>query len=60
MLDKINRDVGALLADKDFIAQSLTPQALLPGGDSRREFGERIKTDTERWADAVNRANIKL
>ncbi|WP_423197617.1 ABC transporter substrate-binding protein [Cupriavidus sp. H19C3] len=60
VLDKIHRDVGTLLADKDFIDHALTPQALLPGGDSRREFGERIKTDTARWAEAVKRANIKL
>lgn len=60
VLDKIQRDVGALLADKTFVDQALTPQALLPGGDSRRDFGELVKTDTARWADAVKRAGIKL
>ncbi|NYI02773.1 Bug family tripartite tricarboxylate transporter substrate binding protein [Cupriavidus plantarum] len=60
VLDKIHRDVSALLADKVFIDQALTPQSLLPGGDSRREFGELVKADTARWADAVRRAGVKL
>ena len=60
VLDKIHRDVSALLQEKAFIDQALTPQSLLPGGDARRDFGAMIETDTARWADAVRRAGIKL
>jgi tripartite-type tricarboxylate transporter receptor subunit TctC len=60
ILNKIQRDVAAVLNDKAFVDQILTPQALIPGGDSREDFGALLKSETARWGKLIKDSNVKL
>jgi len=60
ILDKIHADVRAVLGDRHFVEEVLLPQALTPGGDSRAEFGDLMRGDTERWRQSIQSAGIKL
>ena len=58
-LNKIHQDIVEILKNKTFIDEVLTPQALLPGGDSRADFGALIKADTARWGEIIKTTGIK-
>jgi tripartite-type tricarboxylate transporter receptor subunit TctC len=60
VLNKIHRDVATILNDKAFAEQILTPQALIPGGDSREAFGALMKSETLRWGKLVKDIGVKL
>jgi tripartite-type tricarboxylate transporter receptor subunit TctC len=59
ILNRIQRDMAAILKDKSFIEQSLTPQGLIPGGDSREAFTALMKSDTARWGRLIKEYGIK-
>lgn len=54
-----NQDIVEILKSKTFIDEVLTPQALLPGGDSRVDFGALMKADTVRWGEIIKATGIK-
>jgi tripartite-type tricarboxylate transporter receptor subunit TctC len=60
VLNKIQRDVAAVINDKAFVDQVLTPQALIPGGNSREDFGALMKSETARWGKLVKDIGVKL
>ena len=60
ILDKIHADVQAVLRDRHFVEEVLLPQELTPGGDSRADFGDLMRSDTERWRQSIQSAGIKL
>jgi tripartite-type tricarboxylate transporter receptor subunit TctC len=59
ILDKIQRDVAAILHDKAFMAAALTPNGLIPGGESRQEYTDVFRADMMRWDRLVKVLNIK-
>ena len=58
-LNKIHQYIVEILKNKTFIDEVLTPQALLPGGDSRADFGALMKADTARWGEIIKTTGIK-
>jgi tripartite-type tricarboxylate transporter receptor subunit TctC len=59
VLNKIYQDVAEILKNNVFINDVLTPQALVPGGDSRADFGALMKADTVRWGEIIKTTGIK-
>jgi len=59
VLNKIYQDVAEILKNNAFINEVLTPQALIPGGDSRADFGALMKADTVRWGEIIKTTGIK-
>ena len=59
VLNKIYQDVAEILKNNAFISEVLTPQALIPGGDSRADFGALMKVDTVRWGEIIKSTGIK-
>jgi len=59
VLNKIYQDVAEILKNNAFISEVLTPQALIPGGDSRADFGALMKADTVRWGEIIKTTGIK-
>ena len=59
VLNKIYQDVAEVLKNNTFISEVLTPQALIPGGDSRADFGALMKADTVRWGEIIKSTGIK-
>jgi tripartite-type tricarboxylate transporter receptor subunit TctC len=59
IIDKLNREVNAMLADRAIVARfadlGLSP---LPG--SPEDFRKRISNDVEKWTRLIETANIKL
>ena len=60
ILDKIHSDIVEILKDKSFIERTLRAQSLLPGEETRTEFGSLLKTDSERWRNLVKDLNIPV
>lgn len=59
ILGKIQRDVSEILLDRTFVDQILSPQTLIPGGDSREGFGAQLRQDTARWGSLVKGIGLK-
>ncbi|MCX7153273.1 MAG: tripartite tricarboxylate transporter substrate-binding protein, partial [Proteobacteria bacterium] len=59
ILGKIQRDVSEILLDRTFVDQVLSPQTLIPGGDSREAFGAQLRQDTARWGALVKGIGLK-
>jgi tripartite-type tricarboxylate transporter receptor subunit TctC len=59
VLNKIYQDVTEILKNNTFISEVLTPQALIPGGDPRADFGALMKADTVRWGEIIKSTGIK-
>ena len=59
ILGKIQRDVSEILLDRTFVDQVLSPQTLIPGGDSREAFGAQLRQDTARWGSLVKGIGLK-
>jgi tripartite-type tricarboxylate transporter receptor subunit TctC len=59
VLNKIYQDVAEILKNNTFISEVLTPQALIPGGDSRADFGALMRADTVRWGEIIKSTGIK-
>ena len=59
VLNKIYLDVKEILKNNAFVDEVLTPQALIPGGDSRADFSALMKADTTRWGEIIKTTGIK-
>jgi len=58
IIDKLNNDVNAALADPKFIAR-ITDLGGVPFASSPAEFGKFIDEYTEKWSKVIRAANIK-
>jgi len=58
IIDKLNNDVNAALADPKFIAR-ITDLGGVPFASSPAEFGKFIVEYTEKWSKVIRAANIK-
>lgn len=58
IIDKIYRDVVTVLNDPD-VRQRLTVLGAEPGGESPEEFGARVRSEIQMWANVAKSAGIK-
>jgi tripartite-type tricarboxylate transporter receptor subunit TctC len=56
IIDTLNKEVNAALADPKFRAQLLDGMVL---GGSPADFGKQLADETEKWAKVIRTANIK-
>ncbi len=59
VVERINREVAALLARPDFRAK-LTAQGVEAMGGTAAQFAEMAANDRERWAEVIRRGNIRV
>jgi tripartite-type tricarboxylate transporter receptor subunit TctC len=60
VVDRLNKEINLAIADPTIKARLVDLGALILPQSSPADFGKVIIADTEKWADVVRRANIKL
>jgi tripartite-type tricarboxylate transporter receptor subunit TctC len=58
IIDKLNKEINAALADPKFIAR-LAELGATPSGGSPADYGKLIGDETEKWGKVIRAANIK-
>jgi tripartite-type tricarboxylate transporter receptor subunit TctC len=59
IIDKVQRDMAEALRQEDVRAK-LAAAGLEPVGDTPREFGAVIQSESRKWSEIVRRANIRV
>ena len=59
IVQRLNTEIGKLLADPKFVERVLTPVSIDPVGGSAEEFGAFLKTDRENAEKVAKLANLK-
>ena len=59
IVDKLNRDIAAILKDPNFVEQQIRPRGLDVRAGTAKEFAEAIKQDTATVGEMVKAADIK-
>jgi tripartite-type tricarboxylate transporter receptor subunit TctC len=59
IVDRLNSEIKKLVAQPD-VKEKLETLGFVPVADTPAEFGERIKTETAKWAKVINDAKIKI
>lgn len=59
IVDRLNQEINAALADPKFKAR-LTGLGLIVHADSPAEFGKLIADETEKWAEVIRTAKVKM
>jgi tripartite-type tricarboxylate transporter receptor subunit TctC len=59
IIDKINRDVAAILREKDSI-EALEKQGAVPKGGSPADFDRMIRADMEGWRPVIAKAKVTV
>lgn len=59
VVKKLNSEVNATLSDPAF-KKIVEPLGYIPTGSSPAEFGEYVRSETKRWAEVIQKADIKL
>jgi tripartite-type tricarboxylate transporter receptor subunit TctC len=60
IIDKINAETQAILADPAFREKFLAPQMFEPMGSSPAEFADFIKGETRKWAEVIHDAKLSI
>ncbi|MCC7346318.1 MAG: tripartite tricarboxylate transporter substrate binding protein [Variibacter sp.] len=59
-VDKISRDIAAIVAEPAYREKNLSAQYFEPVGSTPAEFAATLKRDNARWSEMVQRAGIKI
>ena len=59
VLDALNGAINKALKDPD-IVKTLERDGMIASGGPASNFGQRIRSDYERWSKLVKEANIKI
>jgi len=60
IVDKLNAAFAAILHDKAFVDQNLTPRGFRPVGDAPADFAKFIRADAKRGQMLVEQSSVKL